>query len=124
MFVEKLNRKQEGVYVIEEEKDITDGKWEGYLDHDNVNHETIYIYTGPKLTGEKIENYFISTPSETPWKTHIKAFSESDTIYITYETVGDQVEAEDINSINQRFDDYRENGVIDGGSFLREFKGR
>ena len=47
MFVEKLNKKQEGVYVIEEEKDITDGKWEGYLDHDNVNRESIVIYTGP-----------------------------------------------------------------------------
>ncbi len=97
MFVEKLNKKQEGVYVIEEEKDVANGIWEGYLNHDNVNHETIYIYTGPKLTGEKVENYFISTPSETPWKTHLKVFSNSEKIYITYETTGDQVEAEDIN---------------------------
>jgi hypothetical protein len=95
--VEKLNKKQEGVYVIEEEKDVANGIWEGYLNHDNVNHETIYIYTGPKLTGEKVENYFISTPSETPWKTHLKVFSNSEKIYITYETTGDQVEAEDIN---------------------------
>ena len=99
MFVEKLNKKQEGVYVIEEEKDVANGIWEGYLDHDNVNHQTIYIYTGPKLTGEKVENYFISTPSETPWKTHLKVFSNSEKIYITYETTGDQVEAEDINLV-------------------------
>lgn len=97
MFVEKLNKKQDGVYVIEEEKDITDGKWEGYLDHDNVNHESITIYTGPKFTGEKVENYFFSTPSEIPWKTYLKVFSESEKIYITYESQGDQVEAEDIN---------------------------
>lgn len=99
MFVEKLNKKQDGVYVIEEEKDVANGIWEGYLDHDNVNHQTIAIYTGPKLTGEKIDNYFISTPSEMPWKTHIKAFSKSEKIYITYETTGDQVEADDINLV-------------------------
>jgi len=99
LFVEKLNKKQEGVYVIEEEKTIVDGIWEGYLNHDNVNRESIYIYTGSKLTGEKVENYFISTPSEMPWKTHLKVFSESEKIYITYETTGDQVEAEDINLV-------------------------
>jgi hypothetical protein len=99
LFVEKLNKKPEGVYIIEEEKLITDGKWEGYLDHDNVNHESITIYTGPKFTGEKVENYFISTPSETPWKTYLKVFSESEKIYITYESQGDQVEAEDINQV-------------------------
>jgi hypothetical protein len=119
LFVEKLNKKQDGVYVIEEEKNVVNGIWEGYLDHDNAIQQSIVIYTGPKLTGEKVENFFISTPSETPWKTHIKAFNESDTIYITYETPGDQVEAEDINTINWRFDDYRERGVIDGGSFIR-----
>lgn len=107
MFVEKLNKKQEGVYVIEEEKTVIDGIWEGYLNHDNVNHETIYIYTGPKLSGEKVENYFISTPSETPWKTYLKVFSESEKIYITYETSGDQVEAEDINRMQESIVDTR-----------------
>lgn len=99
MFVEKLNKKQEGVYVIEEEKDITDGKWEGFLDHDTVRHQSVVIYTEPNFTGEKVDNYFISTPSEMPWKTYLKVFSESEKIYITYETTGDQVEAEDINLV-------------------------
>ena len=107
MFVEKLNKKQEGVYVIEEEKDVANGIWEGYLNHDNVNHETIYIYTGPKFSGEKVENYFISTPSETPWKTHLKVFSNSEKIYITYESKGDQVEAEDINLVQESIVDTR-----------------
>ncbi|MFU0833869.1 MAG: hypothetical protein ACFWUC_13160 [Oscillospiraceae bacterium] len=107
MFVEKLNKKQDGVYVIEEEKVITDGKWEGYLDHDNVNHESVTIYTGSKLTGEKVQNYFISTPSETPWKTYLKVFSESKKIYIAYETSGDQVEAEDINQVQESIADTR-----------------
>jgi len=97
LFVEKLNKKQEGIYVIEEEKTIVDGKWEGYLDHDNVNRESIVIYTGPGFTGEKVDNFFISTPSEAPWKTYLKVFSNSEKFYITYESQGDQVEAEDIN---------------------------
>ena len=105
MFIEKLNKRPEGVYVIEEEKAIANGIWEGYLDHDNINHQTIYIYTGPKLTGEKVENFFISTPSETPWKTHLKVYSSSEKIYITYETTGDQVEAEDINLVQNTIAD-------------------
>ena len=99
MFVEKLNKKQEGFYVIEEEKAIQDGKWEGYLEHDNVNRESIVIYTGPNFTGTKVDNFFISTPSEMPWKTYLKVFSNSEKIYINYESQGDQVEAEDINQV-------------------------
>ena len=57
MFVEKLNKKQEGFYVIEEEKAIQDGKWEGYLEHDNVSRESIVIYTGPNFTGTKVDNF-------------------------------------------------------------------
>lgn len=105
MFVEKLNKKQEGFYVIEEEKTIQDGKWEGYLEHDNVSHESIVIYTGPNFTGTKVDNFFISTPSETPWKTYLKVFSESEKIYITYESQGDQVEAEDINQVQNTLAD-------------------
>ena len=111
---------------MEEEKSIVEGKWEGILDHDNVFHKTISIHTGPKLTGEKVDNYFISTPSETPWKTHLKVFSSSESVYVTYETTGDQVEADDINdlqdgvvNVNERLDYYMESGTIDGGYFIR-----
>ena len=99
MFVEKLNKRDDDFYIIEEEKSIVDGKWEGVLNHDNVNHISITIYTGPNFTGEKIDNYYISTPTETPWKTYLKVFSHSEKIYITYESQGDQVEAEDINLV-------------------------
>ena len=105
MFVEKLNKKPEGVYIIEEEKLITDGKWEGYLDHDNANRESIVVYTGPNFTGERVDNFFISIPSEMPWKTYLKAFSDSEKIYITYESQGDQVEAEDINQVQNALAD-------------------
>ena len=94
MLVEKLNK---GKYVLEDEEAIIDGKWEGYLDHDNVDYNSISVYTGSKFTGDKVDNYFISTPFETPWKAYLKVFSNSEKIYITYESTGDQVEAEDIN---------------------------
>ena len=97
MFIEKLNRKRNGTYTIEEQKQISDGTWEGILDHDNVMTDTISIYTGPKFTGDKIDNFIISTPSETPWKTYIRIFADVDVVYITYESLGDQVEADDIN---------------------------
>lgn len=99
MFIDKLNKKQEGVYVLEEEKNIQDGKWEGYLNHDNVNSDTIYIYTEEKFGGDRVENYFISTSEEMPWKLYLKVFSKSEKIYITYESTGDQVEAEDVNLV-------------------------
>lgn len=102
MFVEKLNKKQEGVYVIEEEKNIVSGKWEGYLDHDNVDSQSITIYTGPNFSGDRVGNYFVSISSEMPWKAYLKVFSHSEKVYITYESEGDQVEAEDINLLQEK----------------------
>lgn len=99
-FIEKLNKIDNNTYVIEEEVTLENGVYEGYLDHDNVSVSSVNVYSGKKLTGEKINNFILSTPSKTPWKKIIKVFSTTyDTLYITYETQGDTVEAEDINSI-------------------------
>jgi hypothetical protein len=125
VFIEKLNKKQDGsVYVIEEEQAISNGKYEGLLQHDNVNRSTLKIYTGPKLTGDEIINIVLSMPAETPWKTYIKVFSDVEKIYITYETPGDLVEAEDINLLQETavemredFETYKVSGHIDGGTF-------
>ena len=125
MFTEKLNKKQDGsVYVIEEEQVITAGKYEGYLQHDNANRNTLKVYTGPKLMGDEIINVIPSIAAETPWKTYIKVFSDAEKIYITYETPGDMVEAEDINflqetavEIRKDFETYKLSGHIDGGTF-------
>ncbi len=122
---EKLNKKQDGsVYVIEEEIDVQNGVWEGFLRHDNANTASILMFTGPRLSGEQIQNYFISVPEETPWKRHLKVFTQKEKIYITYETQGDQVEAEDINTLQKavtetqnEFELYKESGHIDGGTF-------
>ncbi|ACD52736.1 hypothetical protein HYH38_02285 [Clostridium botulinum] len=98
-FNEKFNKIEGNIYVIEEKIEQINGVYEGELAHDNINIKTLNVYTGSKLTGEKIESYSISTPSFTPWKTIIKVFSEVTPLYISYETVGDQVEAEDINKL-------------------------
>ena len=98
-FNEKFNKIQGNTYVIEEKIELNNESYERELVHDNINVKTLNIYTGSKLTGDKIETYSTSTPSLTPWKTIIKIFSKVTPLYISYETVGDQVEAEDINKL-------------------------
>ncbi len=98
-FNEKLNRIDNNIYTIEEIVTPVEGTYEASLIHDNVDLKTLNIYTGSKLTGTKINTYSTSTPSLTPWKTIIKIFSTISPLYISYETTGDQVEAEDINKL-------------------------
>lgn len=100
-FVEKLNKLDNNTYVIEEEVKPINGVYEGELKHDNISNSSLRVYTGSKLTGDKIENFILSTPSNTPWKKSIKVFSNSQKVYITYETQGDTVEAEDINILQE-----------------------
>ena len=124
-FTEKLNKKFDGsVYVIEEEVTLIDGKYEGFLEHDNINSKTIKVFTGSKLTGEEVLNVIISIPNETPWKSFIKLFTNNEKVYITYETPGDTVEADDINLLQEEaksmrgdFDSYKKVGHIEGGTF-------
>lgn len=96
-FTEKLNKVAGNIYVIEEEVLLENGVYEAQLKHDNVNEATLSVYTGKKLTGEKIETYTLSTPSLTPWKRIIRVHSDAPSVFISYETEGDTVEAEDAN---------------------------
>lgn len=123
-FIDKLNRVEKNTYVIEEEAVIKNGVYESELQHDNVIPSSVRVYSGPKLTGEKIDNFILSTPSETPWKKVIKIFSDKAKLYITYETQGDTVEAEDINKLQNsitntqiELESYKTHGIIDGGTF-------
>ncbi|MCB2310642.1 hypothetical protein LGL55_05835 [Clostridium tagluense] len=100
-FTEKLNKIEGNTYVLEEEIIISDGVYEGELEHDNVSLPSISVYTGKKLTGEKINNFILSTPSSTPWKKNIKIFASDPKVYISYETQGDTVEADDINKVQE-----------------------
>ena len=98
-FSEKLNKLEGNVYTIEEVVNPVAGVYEADLGHDNVEPNTINVYTGSKCTGNKINSFVISTPSLTPWKIHIIIYSNEPTLYITYESIGDTVEADDINNV-------------------------
>ena len=111
-FSEKLNKIEGNVYTIEEEITLKDGVYEADLEHDNVIISSINIYTGSKLTGSKINTYTISNPTLAPWKTHVRVLSSATTLYITYETVGDIIEADDINYVQNAMTDVQKS--IDG----------
>lgn len=126
-FSEKLNKKQEGsMYAIEEKLQITGGVYEGLLVHGNIANNSIRVHTGPKFTGEEVTNFIVSIPVDTPWKRWIKIFTNASTVYVTYETPGDTVEADDINrlqnsimAVQEEVERYKASGVIDGGCFLK-----
>lgn len=98
-FVEKLNKVDGNTYTIEEVVEIKNGVYEGELEHDNVSNSSVSVYTGSKLSGEKVDNFILTIPSKMPWKRIIKIFTNAQKVYISYETVGDTVEAEDINKL-------------------------
>lgn len=98
-YTEKLNKVDGNIYVIEEMVQLTDGMYEAPLAHDNVNTGTLAVWTGPKLTGDRIQSYVLSTPSLTPWKRVIRLYADVPVVYISYETDGDTVEADDINLV-------------------------
>ena len=99
-FHDKLNKIDGNAYVIEEEIHMPDsGIYDEELQHDNIVDSTLSVYTGPTLTGEQIQSYALSTPSLMPWKRTIRIQTDAPVVYITYETVGDTVEADDINSV-------------------------
>ncbi|ETT45211.1 phosphoglucomutase/phosphomannomutase alpha/beta/alpha domain II [Paenibacillus sp. FSL R7-269] len=127
-FSEKLNKSLTGnPYVIEERIPLVAGSYNGELRHDNINNSTIRVFTGSRFTGTEITNWTLSVPSATPWRRSIKIFSGVPEVYVTYETPGDTVEADDINAVQAsitatqtEMERYKASGRIDGGSFERE----
>ena len=104
-FTDKLNFINGNIYTVEEEVRIVDGVYEADLIHDNITQDTVAVFTGSRCTGKRINSFAISTPSLAPWKTHIKIFTSENVVYVTYETVGDTVEADDINSVQDAIND-------------------
>ena len=98
-FSGKLNKIDGVTYVIEETVEIANGVYEAELQHDNIVEDTLTVYTGSKLTGEQITNFALSTPSNAPWKRIIRIYADVSPVYISYETPGDTVEADDINRV-------------------------
>lgn len=100
-FYEKLNKVDGNTYVVEEEIHLTNGVYEAELQHDNINEATFAVFTGPKLTGERLETYTLSTPSLAPWKRIVRVYADIPVVYISYETDGDTVEGGDINRVQE-----------------------
>ena len=85
--------------MIEERVKLVGGVYEAELKHDNITEATFAVFTGPKLTGQRITSYVLSTPSLTPWKRVVRVLADVDTVYLTYESEGDTVEGEDVNNL-------------------------
>ena len=95
-FTDKLNKVDGKIYTVEEELVVQNGKYIGFLAHDNININTLAIYTEKGLKGDKVTNYSLSTKEDANWKTFIELYHPAN-VFATYETTGDIVEAEDIN---------------------------
>lgn len=128
IFKDKLNKKANGAsYVIEERLTLTKGVYSGPLAHDNINNQSITVYTGTQYSGVELRNFTVSFPDEAPWRRLIKIFADVAEVYVTYETPGDTIEADDINdlqgsltAVQSELERYKDTGRIDGGSFRRE----
>jgi hypothetical protein len=117
--------------ITDEVLELQSGVGETYLTHDNVRADTLEVWTGPNKTGIKILGYTMRTIEDKPWKTFIRVTAPVDRVYLTYETVGDQVEADDINTVQDAIEALQQqleqhkadearhilNSEIDGGSF-------
>lgn len=98
-FTEKYDKLSGNTYSVEEQIAVPDGgTYSAYLEHDNVDDDTVQVWTGKAMRGSKI-SYSLTAPSERPFKRYIEFSTNSGTAYISYECTGDQVEAEDINDL-------------------------
>lgn len=128
VFQDKLNKKANGSsYVVEEKLLLAGGVYSGFLAHDNINNQTLSVYTGSRYSGTEVRNYSVSFPDEAPWRRMIKIYADVPEVYVTYETPGDTVEADDVNQLQtgltatqSELERYKKAGLIDGGSFKRE----
>ncbi|KHL96754.1 phosphoglucomutase [Paenibacillus sp. IHB B 3415] len=128
VFQDKLNKKANGSsYVVEEKLLLAGGVYSGLLAHDNINNQTLSVYTGSRYSGTEVRNYSVSFPDEAPWRRMIKIYADVPEVYVTYETPGDTVEADDVNQLQSgltatqsELERYKKAGLIDGGSFKRE----
>ena len=73
-FTDKLNKIDGKIYTVEEELVVQNGKYIGFLAHDNININTLAIYTEKGLKGDKVTNYSLSTKEDANWKTFIELY--------------------------------------------------
>lgn len=99
-FIEKYNKSEVAIPVEEKHVMPESGTYEAELEHDNVDEDTIEVYSGANLTGSRLA-YTITAPADASWKRIIHVETSQPTIYISYETTGDQVEADDVNRVQE-----------------------
>ncbi len=111
VFTPKLNFVEGKVYSIEEQIAMPEGGvYEAELQHDNIDESTLRVYTGPQMTGDLVQTFTLSTPSLTPWKRIIRIHSAEPAVYISYQTEGDTVEADDVNRLQDEI--YRTQAAV------------
>lgn len=98
-FVEKYNKSSTAI-AVEESHIVSNGAYEAELEHDNVDEDTLEVYSGATHTGSRLA-YTLTAPSDASWKRIIHVETDQPTIYISYETTGDQVEADDVNRLQE-----------------------
>lgn len=97
-FVTKYNKSETAIAVEEKHVMPDSGIYEAELEHDNVDEDTLQVNTGASLSGSSL-SYTLTSPSDETWKRIIHVETSQPTIYINYETTGDQVEADDVNNL-------------------------
>ncbi len=111
IFTPKLNYVEGKIYSIEEQITMPEGGvYDAELQHDNINESSLRVYTGPQKTGDLVQTFTLSTPSLTPWKRIIRIYSSEPAVYISYETEGDTVEADDVNRLQDEI--YRTQSAV------------
>ncbi len=100
-FTTKQNKTQGSAYSIEETIEMpSSGVYEGELLHDNIDDDTLTVCTGAKQSGREL-SYSTKTPSGRPWARIIHVETTETYIYISYEYEGDEVEADDVNTLQE-----------------------
>lgn len=98
-FTTKKNKTQGSAYSIEECIEMpSSGVYEGELLHDNIDDDTLVVCTGAKQSGRELV-YSTKAPGGRPWARVIHVETTEAYIYISYEFQGDEVEADDINTL-------------------------
>ena len=98
-FSPKLDKRDTPYLIVDEVIQTSNGVGEAFLVHDNVKSGSIEVWTGVGRKGNKITSYTIDTPVLYKWRTKLKIFTNAPVVYVTYTTFGDQVEADDINAL-------------------------
>lgn len=100
VFKNLLNKVGDNVYTVEEHIQMpSNGIYTAELEHDNINDNSLAVFSGPDMSGQSI-SFTLTTPESATWKRTIRIETDFPEVYISYETIGDQVEADDINFVH------------------------